>query len=233
MLRIVIILTLSVLVSAKAYARPVSYPSGWTVMVRNDADQNSAHIHYTFDTQHSFGLRVRNDREADYIFIGAQLNRLVKRWNKRDSQANIYARIGAGNGIRHKQSLAPDQDPDIVPRSINGLNTTNADMNDVVLFLGMSGDWETRRYFISASTEYWDAGRFGKQTAAHGRLGIAPYVAGTGALHSWLMVEGHYRPERETPLGASALIRFFKGPSLVEIGVDDHGTPLLNYIHRF
>ena len=50
------------------------------------------------------------------------------------------------------------------------------------------------------------------------------------------MVEGHHRPEsrrNENKLGATALLRFFKGPSLLEVGVDDQGEPLMNYIHRF
>jgi len=120
----------ALIVPAAAQARPVSYPSGWTVMLRNDATINSAHVHYTPDPKHSIGLRY------------------------------------------------------------------------------------------------------------HSRLGIAPYVAGTGALHTWIMGEGHHRPESSGPrqrdkVGATALLRFFKGPSLLELGVDDQGEPMLNYIHRF
>jgi len=79
----VIVITLIGLffLSTSAEARPVSYPDGWTVMLKNDAYQNSAHIHYTVDTQHSVGLRLRYDREGDFAFTGAQFNRLIKRWN--------------------------------------------------------------------------------------------------------------------------------------------------------
>ena len=202
---------------ASAYARPVSYPDGWTIMIRNDADQNSAHVHYTFDMRHSLGLRVRYDRDGDFTFTGAQLNRLIKRWNKPDSQANIYGRFGFG----------------VVSDDHDSAEMRPARDDDTAMFFGLSGDWETRRYFLSASAEHWDNGRFGSTSSYHSRLGIAPYVANTGALHTWIMIEGHYRPEREDELGASALLRFFKGPALVEIGVDDNAHPLLNYIHRF
>jgi hypothetical protein len=52
------------------------------------------------------------------------------------------------------------------------------------------------------------------------------------------MLEAHHRPESDGPqsdnkLGATLILRFFKGPSLVEMGVDDQGQALLNYIHRF
>ncbi len=200
-----------------AQARPVSYPEAWTLMIRNDADQNSAHLHYTVDTQHSIGLRVRYDREEDFIFTGAQLNRLMKRWNAPDSQANIYGHIAIGK----------------VFDDLDDAEMRDKRESDEALFLGVSGDWETRRYFVSGAAEYWDNGRFGDFSAYHGRLGVAPYVANTGALHTWFMVEGHHRPESRDKLGASAVVRFFKGPALLEVGMDDQGQPLLNYIHRY
>ena len=205
------------LLSGVAEARPVSYPDAWTVMLRNDVNQNSAHIHYTLDTQHSVGLRLRYDREGDFTFMGAQLNRLINRWNKVDSQANLYGRVAIG----HVTDNLDDGELRLKRESDEGL------------FLGVSGDWETRRYFVSAAAEHWDNGRFGEFSEFHGRLGIAPYVANTGALHTWIMVEGHHRPESRDKVGASALLRFFKGPSLLEVGIDDTGEPLLNYIHRF
>ncbi len=217
MQRIAIIFAIYSFLTVQAEARPVSYPDAWTLMLRNDAYQNSLHAHYTFDTEHSLGLRLRYDREQDSVFTGAQLNRLMKRWNKPDSQANIYGRIALGH-------VADDKDS-------HEMRPKRSD--DEGLFLGLSGDWETRRYFVSASAEYWDNGRFGDFSSLHGRVGIAPYVANTGALHTWFMIEGHNRPESRDKLGATALVRFFKGPSLVELGIDDQGEPLLNYIHRF
>jgi len=183
-------------------------------MLRNDVNQNSAHIHYTLDTNHSIGLRLRYDREGDFTFAGAQLNRLIKRWNTPDSQANIYGRFGLGK--------ASDDNSDSLKRG-----------DDEALFLGLSGDWETRKYFVSASAEHWENGRFGEYSVFHSRLGIAPYVANTGALHTWIMIEGRHLPESRDKLSGVALLRFFKGPSLLEVGIDDGGEPLLNYFHRF
>jgi len=205
------------LLTATAEARPVSYPEGWTLILDNNANQNSGLVHYTIDTQHSLGLRLRYDRERDFIFTGAQLNRLIKRWNSPDSQANIYGRIAIGQ----------------VSDNLDSSEMRIKRESDEGLFLGASADWETRRYFVSATAEHWESGRFGEFSMFHGRLGIAPYVANTGALHTWIMVEGLHRPENTDPLTARALLRFFKGPALLEIGVDDQGEPLFNYTHRF
>lgn len=222
MQRFAIIMLITLLTATTAQARPVSYPGGWTVMIRNDADQNSVHAHYTLDPQHSVGARIRYDREGDFTFTGAQVNRLVKRWNKIDSQANVYGRIALG----------------AVTDNLDGAEMRDRRSGDEALFIGASADWETRRYFISADVEYWDNGRFGDFSSYHSRIGIAPYVAGTGALHTWLMIEGHHRPEgvlsdNDAKLGGSALVRFFKGPALLELGLDNDAQPLINYIHRF
>lgn len=197
-----------------AQARPVSYPEGWTLMAHNDVNQNSALFHYTLDTNHALGLRLRYDRNGDFIFTGAQINRLIRRWNRPDSQANIYGHIALG-------SITDDQSGPLKRG------------DDLGLFLGLSADWETRKYFVSARAEHWDNGRFGDFSTFHGRLGIAPYVANTGALHSWIMAEIRHLPESGDTISGVALLRFFKGPSLLEVGIDDQGEPLLNYIHRF
>jgi hypothetical protein len=205
------------LFATPVHARPVSYPGGWTLILTNDVNQNSALAHYTLDTQHSLGLRVRHDREGDFTFTGAQINRLVKRWNSKDSQANLYARIGAG-------AVSDNLDSSEL-RADRG--------TDAGLFLGASADWETRRYFTSADVQYWHNGRFRDITNVSSRLGVAPYIANTGAIHTWFMVEGRYRPQSQNELSAALLLRLFKGPALFEIGVDNNGEPLLNYTHRF
>ncbi len=203
--------------STPAQARPVSYPGGWTLIFVNDVNENSALAHYTLDSQHSLGLRVRYDREGDFTFTGAQINRLVKRWNKPNSQANLYARIGAG----------------VVTDNLDSAEMRPDRGTDAAFFLNASADWETRRYFTSATAQYWNNGRFGDTSNFKGRLGVAPYIANTGSIHTWIMAEGRYRPQNQNELGAAILLRFFKGPALLEVGVDDEGEPLLNYIHRF
>lgn len=214
--RLLLLSALTAFSAMPAFARPVSYPEGWTAMLRNNQFNNSVHVHYTTDTRHSIGLRMRYQRDADTLFTGVQFNRLIKRWNNPDSQANVYGRFALGH--------------------VSDESTLNRD-SDRGVFLGASADWETRRWFVEGAYEYWDFGRFGLERTYHGRVGVAPYIANTGALHTWFMVETHYRPDRN-PLdgdkgGATALVRFFKGPHLVEIGVDNEAEPMLNYIYRY
>ncbi|WP_222872708.1 hypothetical protein [Hankyongella ginsenosidimutans] len=51
-----------------------------------------------------------------------------------------------------------------------------------------------------------------------GRLGIAPYVANTGALHTWFMIEFDQRTDLPDKVGVTPLLRFFTGSALLETG---------------
>ena len=79
-----------------ADARPVSYPGGWTVMQRNTGDFSSLHLHYSPTFQDSIGGYAEQNWADDYTFVGAQYNRLMRRWNAPGSQANLYLNLGAG-----------------------------------------------------------------------------------------------------------------------------------------
>ena len=203
--------------AAPAAARPISYPEAWTVMTMNEADANWLHIHYTTDPRSSIGLKIENNGYADHVFVGGQYNRLLKRWNAPASQANTYLKLGLG----------------VADGDFNqSLDTTKA-----AGFVRFSADWETRRWFTSAEANVY--AREGKtMTSQKARLGVAPYVADFGALHTWLMVETSWKQNRDADQGEDAftvtpLVRFFKGPGLLELGYSSNDEPLVNFIYRF
>ena len=66
------------------------------------------------------------------------------------------------------------------------------------------------------------------------RVGVAPYVAGYGNLHTWLMLQVTHTPEFEgDEVIATPLVRFFKGANLAEFGVSSNKRFLFNFIARF
>ena len=69
------LLGMGLIIPSIADARPVSYPGGWTLMVMNDKDTNSSHIHYSPSAKYSVGWKHEYLRDtkanADYI----QLNK--------------------------------------------------------------------------------------------------------------------------------------------------------------
>lgn len=199
-----------VLNNPTAEARPVSYPGGWTVMQMNDGDMSSLHVHYSPTFQDSIGLYTERNWGKDWQFTGLQYNRLVKRWNGDNSQANLYFKAAAG----HTENLETGR-------------------NDLGGFLGVATDWETRRWFVSYEARGHNMG-FDKHAHQSARVGVAPYIGDYGDLHTWLMLQVNNDPEANTPTKVTPLVRFFYDVQLLEIGYTPEDEEfMLNWIVRF
>ena len=210
-------LTGSVLAATGAQARPVSYPEAWTVQTSNEAERNAALAHYTIDPRWAVGLRVEDRTYEDHVFVGVQSNRLLRRWNAPDSQANLYLKLGAGAA----RGAFLGEETETRPGG----------------FVRVAADWEDRRAFVSGALGTTAvSGMWMREASA--RVGLAPYVAEFGALHAWLMVQADYRPDAPQARGAETLtvtplVRLFKGPVLVEAGWSTNDEPLLGLTYRF
>lgn len=194
-----------------AEARPVSYPGGVTAMQMNNGDMSSVHLHYSPTFSDSIGLYSERNWGEDWHFTGVQYNRLVKRWNTPDSQANLYFKAAAGQA-----------DP----------FGDGADV-EAAGFVGVAADWETRRWFVSYEGRAYDLG-FDQDARQSARIGVAPYIGDYGDLHTWLMLQVENQPEAETPTTLTPLVRFFYDVQLLEIGYTPETEELmLNWIVRF
>jgi hypothetical protein len=203
------------MVASVAHARPLSYPGGSMVMLDNDAMQNSVFVGYTVDPKNAFAYRFLHDRETDSNFHGAQWNHLIKRWNNPDSQGNLYVQSAIGMVDLQKNRTGDAWQPGAVT--------------------GLQADWEDRRWFVSYENKVRiaedDAWRNFSQSA---RVGVAPYVAEFGSVHTWLMVQFDHRPQQDDHFTTTPLVRMFYDSYLVEAGYNiDEKTPLLNVMLHF
>lgn len=204
---------LSIAITAAAEARPVSYQGGWTAIEETDRQSTALWVHYTVNPTLSVGLRSEWDRREDILFNGGQATYLVHRWFGADHQANLYAFAGAGVA--------------------EGVDDNRAGARGAG-FVGALADWETRRWFASYRARAFEAGDLDASFAHAARVGVAPYIGDTGDLHTWMMVELDHRPDADEPVDVTPLVRFFRGPALLELGwslADDR--PLANFTYRF
>lgn len=195
------------------HARPVSYPGGWTFMTMNDGDKNTAHLHYSPTAKTSLGYKFEYWRDKEFTLNAVQMNNLLKRWNQKDSQANLYLKSGLG------VAYSDDSDFD---------GETSA-----AGFTGIAADWENRRFFTSYENRYTEAGEIDDFYQQSARVGFAPYEGDYGDLHTWLMLQVEHMPEADNNFTVTPLVRFFKDVHLLEAGMNTRGEVLFNYVLRY
>ena len=195
------------------YARPVSYPGGYTVMTKNSVDTNSMHLHYSPTARYSIGYRGEYWRGDQYYLHSLAANYLLHRNNMPESQANMYLKSGLGIAYSDYE----DFDSEYQPLAYGGLAT----------------DWEDRRFFVSHEFRLLYADQIDKSFHQTGRIGLAPYVGEYGDLHTWIMLEVGHHPGSEDSYSITPLIRFFKDVYLLEVGVSVDGDVMVNGIIRY
>ena len=199
-------------IASSVMARPISYAGGWTIMQMNNWEFSRLHTHYSPDVKNSIGVTVENFNDSDRYNLNLQWNYLFGRKNTKHSQANLYIKTRAGVAIA-------------------------GDEKEPHASMGIAGDWETRRYFVS----YEAMGRYADELnngSLHqkARVGIAPYVREYGNIHTWIMLQAEHHPEaidQDNQIIFTPMIRMFKGDYLGEFGINTNGDAMFNWIVRF
>lgn len=177
-------------------------------MQMNDHNKSSAHIHYSPTAKDSIGWRGELLREENTQLHTIQYNRLLKRWNMPNSQANTYLKLGLG---------AAEQDDNWDPAGT----------------IGFAADYETQRIFVGYENRFLRAGDFQDGFTQSFRAGFAPYIGSYDDLHTWLMLDVEHQPEEQDNFIITPMARFFYHEYLAEIGVSEEKDVMLNWIVRF
>lgn len=211
--RTALLLALGCLISIVTLARPVSYAGGWTLIEESDRQSSSALVHYTPSPTMSLGFKTEVNRDSDFAFCSVQPTFLAKRWFGTNYQGNLYFHGGIGVA--------------------SGIND-NPQSDQMAIYGGVMADWETRSLFFGYRNRYLEAGHHANQFMQVFRAGFAPYEGDSGDLHTWMMLEIDHRPSDPDSVTATPLVRFFRGPLLVEAGYNlTVNQPLFNFTYRF
>ena len=171
------------------------------------------HTHYSFTAQTSLGYKFEYWRKNQFSLNLVQMNNLIKRWNKPDSQANFYLKSGLGNAYSDKGRFNSK-------KSIAG-------------FTGVSADWENQRYFIQYNNRFTYAGEIDKFYTQYLHFGITPYIGNYGDIHTWIMMKIDHTPKYKKNFTFTPHLRFFKNVHLLELGADLSGKVMFNYVFRY
>ena len=177
-------------------------------MEDHDFSKTSADVMYSATANDAFGVGTVRSYNDDYDGYFARYNRLLKRWNMPDSQANIYALSALG----------------VVEKGRN---------QNAAGSLGIEMDAEDRRFYASYQNQYLKGGDIVDEFTEKFRVGIAPYIANYDELHTWLIMEVQHQPQQTDHFILQPMIRMFKGNYLWEAGISDHGDLALNFTMNF
>jgi len=186
-------------------AKPIAFAHGTTVMAEYGAGtMEELQVFYAPRYFYSVGgghLALDSDidgRSRDITY--ARFNYLVKRWNREDSQANIFAWGGIG---RARLSESADDE-----------TAWNA---------GVQMDYETRRVYSSLKTDLYEGSSFSNRVDTL-QLGFAPYEHDYDSIATWLVVQGRrITGGIHDGTEVAFMLRLFKGPVWVEAGATTDG----------
>ena len=195
------ILLILLIFTSTGYARPISYPGGITVMGFSDNMKDSVYAHYSPSHLYSFGIESKKDKYTQSDYSYLRFTYLLDRKNTEKSQRNFYFQSG----------INPD-----------GIDN---------YFLGIHGDWETRRLYTGFS---YKNVRLKTQTYQDKffQLGIAPYLGEYGDLHTWLMVKAK-KNSIDNDWSVYPMLKLFRGDFLVEIGYNKKTNVDAHLMYRF
>lgn len=193
----------ALLAAASAQARPVTFPGGSMSMTEVDGSAVMSQVDHTLSRRVALGVFALSEEGGDRRATGVIANLLVLRRNTADSQANVYLLGALGPSFVRR---ADDRGRDTVASAM----------------AGVEADWETRRWFVGGSARLSAVGG-DVQGGWRTRVGVAPYVANAGALHTWLMLQVGRAPISGRRTEVTPLVRLFKGPVLAEAGVSHRG----------
>lgn len=195
------ILLILLIFTSTGYARPISYPGGITVMGFSDNMKDSIYAHYSPSHLYSFGIESKKDKYTQSDYSYLRFTYLLDRKNTEKSQRNFYFQ--------------------------SGINPDKADN----YFLGIHGDWETRRLYTGFS---YKNVRLRTQTYQDKsfQLGIAPYLGEYGDLHTWLMVKAK-KNSIDNDWSVYPMLKLFRGDFLVELGYSKKTNIDAHLMYRF
>ena len=195
------ILLILLIFTSTGYARPISYPGGITVMGFSDNMKDSIYANYFPSHLYSFGSDSKKDKYTQSDSSYLRFTYLLDRKNTEKSQRNFYFQ--------------------------SGINPDKADN----YFLGIHGDWETRRLYTGFS---YKNVRLKTQTYQDKsfQFGIAPYLGEYGDLHTWLMVKAK-KNSIDNDWSVYPMLKLFRGDFLVELGYSKKTNIDAHLMYRF
>jgi len=197
-----IFFTLVIIFSSVA-AHPVIFKNGKVFWVTQNPSFNDMRFGVSKTSNWLIGGRILEDRKSDETFALMNNNYLVKRWNNKNSQANIYL------------------------LSSVGLNTENSESMATV---GIHGDWENRQFMVMEMLEYYS---YNNAWISNTRLAYSPFKVDYSKTSAWFIAHYRVEYNNDSySYMFFPVIRLFKKNYLFELGSNGKNS-FLSFMTHF
>ena len=167
-------------------AHPVIFKNGKVFWVSQTPSFNDIRFGVSQTSNWLIGGRVLEDRKSNETFALINNNYLAKRWNSRNSQANIYLLSSVGVNTKNSKSMGT---------------------------FGVHGDWENRQLMVMQMLEYYS---HTSSWVSSSRFAYSPYTVDYSKMSTWLIAQYRieYNNDQFSYMFIP-VVRFFKGNYLL------------------
>jgi len=215
----IILSGLMLFINSSAYSAPLGYQG--SVMTMGDFSQNwrEASFNYAVTNRDAFGfthLEMRSDdREEKRILDAVTYTRLLSRWNRPDSQSNVWLFFGVGS---------------LQGESVYG--TDKRDFDKVMLNPGVQFDYETRRLYFAVTHKLYRASDINHDFTSV-RAGFSFYETDYDKTQPWFILESRYTNHLSDKVEITPMLRLINKSFFVEGGINNDAQPRINIMYTF
>ena len=184
-------------------AHPVIFKNGKVFWITQNSSFNDIRLGVSKTNSWLIGGRLLEDRKSNETFALVNNNYLAKRWNSRNSQANLYLLSSIGLNTRNSKSMGT---------------------------IGIHGDWEDRRFMVMQMIEHFS---HNSALVSNTRLAYSPYTVDYSKTSTWLIAHYRieYNDDQYSYM-FFPVIRLFKKNYLFEIGYNGNDS-FLSFMTHF
>ena len=170
-------------------AHPVIFKNGKVFWLTQNPSFNDIRFGVSKSSNWLIGGRFLEDRNSNETFALINNNFLAKRWNNRNSQANLYLLSSVGLDTKNSKSMGT---------------------------IGLHGDWEDRQFMVMQMLEYYS---YSSAVVSNTRFAYSPYTVDFSKTSTWLIAHYRveYSNDKYSYM-FFPVVRLFKKNYLVEIG---------------
>jgi hypothetical protein len=183
-------------------AHPVIFKGGKVIWLINSTDITDIRFGQTLTRNWHSGIQIVNHKDNDQSFIASNNNLLIKRWNSRHYQANIYGLSSVGFNLDSEKSMYN---------------------------LGLHSDWENRRFMVMHMVEY---SSHDESIMHNFRLAFTPKIKGYKGTSIWLIGQySNHQIDNKNYEKILPVVRVLKRNYLVEFGGNGKDTFFTLMVH--